>query len=115
MEAGLPAKLSGEEDTYLLNVALAHVSYTLGRVKETIAHIDRILRAKYARDEEYLLCVKRYLTLQQNRYDNDRIEAVLACFHKPETIRKLYDFDLSYHSDVGERKPQSRHTACPIW
>lgn len=91
MEAGLPAKLSGEEDTYLLNVALAHVSYTLGRVKETIAHIDRILRAKYARDEEYLLCVKRYLTLQQNRYDNDRIEAVLACFHKPETIRKLYD------------------------
>ena len=89
-EAGLPAKLSAGEDTYLMSVALAHVNYTLGKTADVVRYIDKALRTGACADREYLLCVKRYLSLKQNKYNLEDIRTALEYFHKPETVERIY-------------------------
>ncbi|MBQ7416298.1 MAG: YcaO-like family protein [Oscillospiraceae bacterium] len=89
-EAGIPAILGREEKHYLMNMALAHVRYSLGKHGEVISHLDKAIRTKVADDEEYLICLKRYLSLRQEQYTADEIKATLTFLHNPETVEKLY-------------------------
>jgi hypothetical protein len=89
-EAGIPAVATAAEKNYLMNVALAHVRYTLGKHKEVIGHLDQALTSGACDDVEYLICLKRYLSLRQEQYTADEIKATLDFFHNPETVEKLY-------------------------
>lgn len=89
-ESGIPAKLASGEETYLMSAALAHVSYSFGRTKDVISYLTKAIRANTSADLEYLICLKRYLTLQQNKYAPQDIRATLEYFHKPETVAALY-------------------------
>ena len=89
-ETGIPANISYQEDSFLLSAAIAHVSYTLGKTKDVISCIDTMLCQGMDNTSEYLLCVKRYLTLQQEQQDPAMIRTILECFHKPETVVDLY-------------------------
>lgn len=89
---GLSANLSDTENTYLLTAALAHINYTLGRYADAVKHIGNMLRLVPSRNEEYLLCVKRYLSLLANRYEKAEIKATLEFFHRPETVEHLYSY-----------------------
>lgn len=88
--ANLCAKLPPNEDAYLMHAALAYVSYTLGKLADTANHIDHMLAKCKGEEEEYLVCVKRYLSLMQNGYGKDEIKEILTYFHTPESIQKFY-------------------------
>lgn len=91
-EAGIPANLSGAEDSYLQYAAIAFVSYILGKKKSAISCLDAMLHLNIPNNEyaEYLLCLKRYLTLQEEAFSPDTIKEILRCFHKTQTLDILY-------------------------
>ncbi len=41
-------------------------------------------------EQEYLLCLKRYITMGLYQYDEAQIKALLQMFHRPETVNELY-------------------------
>lgn len=92
-ESGLPANLSAQEESYLMNAAMAHISYTLGRYKDVIMYLDPAIRQ--STDPEYLICIKRYISMKLNKYTQEDALAVLRQFHKQETVDSL----LSYIND----------------
>ena len=89
-QANLPARLSQSQEQYFLNAAMAHITYTLGRSAETVMCINKMLSESVEKDEEYLICIKRYLSLRADRYDESNIRTILEFFHNPETVRRLY-------------------------
>ena len=90
-ESGIPARLSPEQESYLMNISLAHVSYTLGKKKDVVTYLGQILRADHPAEEDYLICVKRYLSLQLNGYKPEQIKDTLTFLHTPEIVCRLYD------------------------
>ena len=88
--ANIAARTSLSEESYLLSAALAHVNYALGRYAETVKYVNKMLAENVETDKEYLVCLKRYLSLTKQKYDGGAIREILACFHRPETIRQLY-------------------------
>lgn len=101
-QANLPVVTNAAQERYLMNAAMASVNYILGRKTEVIKHIDRMLSEHMANDEEYLICIKRYLMLCADRYDKEQIRSVLEYFHKPETVCRLY-------SAISENKNPMEH------
>lgn len=89
-EAGIPAVLPRQEQTFLMNVSLAHVSYTLGKYKDVINYLTSLICAG-GNHQEYLICLKRYLSLLLNRYTPAEIRATLDYLHNPQTVAQLYD------------------------
>lgn len=89
--AGISANLSPREDAYLMAAALACVSYTMGRFGETVSQIERMLPAAPEDHREYLICVKRYLSLRLGGWKDADIQAFLALFHNAATVQKLFD------------------------
>lgn len=87
-EAGIPAKLTGKEESLLMFAALAHISYTLRRKKDTVTYIDRMIGLGDLEETEYLLCLKRYLTMQ-GRYEEEELFEILGCFHSRKSIEQL--------------------------
>lgn len=89
-QANLPATLSNAEERYFMNAAMAHVSYTMGRQADAVKYIDQMLLESVDKDEEHLICVKRYLNLRADGYEESKIRTILEFFHKPETVEQLY-------------------------
>lgn len=89
-ETGIPALISLDEDFYFKNAAIGHVSYTLGKKQDALSCMNAMFRSAPKEDMEYLLCVKRYLTMLIDGYEADTIKLVLTKFHKPETVDTLY-------------------------
>lgn len=90
--ANLCATISPNEDEYLLHASLAYVSYALGKLDNTVNYLSNMLANCPPSEEEYLLCVKRYLSLSLNKYGKDEIKNILTVFHTPESIEKLYGY-----------------------
>lgn len=101
-ESGIPAVLPREEEAYLMNVSLAHVSYSLRKYKDAITYINQILYSESPEEEEYLICVKRYLSLQVNGYKPEEIEKTLMFLHNPETVHRLYSHLNSKQNPLNE-------------
>ena len=91
LEAGIPANISKEEETFLMNAAMAHVSYTLRRPKDTLGYINNMLGSGQCQEAEYLLCVKRQISLAQNGYSLEESRKILEALHKEETVMRLFD------------------------
>ena len=89
-ESGIPANLSADEESYLMNTAMAHINYSLGKIKESVGFIGKALRSNAATDKEYLLCLKRYLSLKLQEYSAEDIQTTLRYFHQPQTVERLY-------------------------
>lgn len=88
--AKLSAQLSQKEEQYILFASLAYVYYTLGRYQETVMCIDKMIDNCDDLDVEFLICLKRYLSLVLNRYDKAETKRILEYFHRPESVDKLY-------------------------
>ena len=88
--AGISADLSPREDAYLMAASLACVSYTMGRYGETVSQIERMLPAAPEQDREYLICLKRYLSLILNGWKPAAIKDFLLLFHNADTVQKLF-------------------------
>ena len=89
-ESGIPANIPGKEEAFLMNAAMAHVAYTLGRQKDTLAYISSILRSGQYRESEYLLCVKRQISLAQNGYSPEESRKILEALHSDASVTQLF-------------------------
>ena len=87
--ARLSARLSREEELRWLHGALGHVYYVLGKYPEAIRCVTALLSGAEPKEAEYLLGVKRYLSLMASGYDKREIERILRFFHQPETVAEL--------------------------
>jgi len=89
--AGIPAEISLADKLYYMNAVYAYVSYTLGRRADAVKYIGNMIAKGPETHREYLVCVKRYLTLQMNRYPEAEIRRILEYFHQEQSVQKLYD------------------------
>ena len=87
--AKIPASLSPLESDLLLSGSLAYVYYTLGQYGQVLKCIEAMLPR--CDDQQYLLCLKRYLSMLLSGKKQDEIKGLLELFHRPETVQALYD------------------------
>ncbi len=89
--AKLTAILSPALESYYMSAALAFVYWALGRRNDMIPCVDAMIPLAAAEDSEYLICLKRYLSLVRGGHDASHIRKVIEFFHRPGTSRRLYD------------------------
>ena len=87
--AKLSADLPQAEENNFLSAALGYVNWALGRRKEVLPFVERMIPTAEGDDLEYLICLKRYLSLTKTGYAD--IRQVIEFFHRPQTVRRLYD------------------------
>lgn len=91
--AKLSLDLNAEEDSWLLIAALAYISYSMGQYKKTISYIEKMIPFLEKNDgasTEYLVALKKYLSLLVYGYENSEVDNVLKMFHREETIDQIY-------------------------
>lgn len=87
----LAATLTFHEQDLLMSATLGYVYYTLGKYKEAEQCAEKLVSASEHFDTEQLLCLKRYLSLSANHYDQTQTRQILEYFHKEETVASLFD------------------------
>lgn len=88
--AKLSLKLSPLESSQLMAASLAYVYFDMKKYAEAAQCIHSVIPGKGERDTEYLICLKRYLSMCVHRYEAEQIRKILDFFHRPETVEKLY-------------------------
>lgn len=91
-EAGLPAMMPQEQGDYLMNATMAYAHYTLGNYADTVDNINKMLQSEWCPEVGYLICLKRYLSMLQNKYVAEDIRKTLELFHNEEDVQKLYEY-----------------------
>lgn len=89
-ESWIPVVLPPQQDRYYLDGAIACICYAMGRYDEAILYITNMIRSKEEKELPYLICLKRYLSLKQNRYEEHEIRSILTHFHGEELVQSLY-------------------------
>lgn len=89
-QANLPTKISSSKEQYLMNATIANLNYSMGRNAEVVKYIGKMLSNDDEKDVERLICIKRYLSLIQDGYDEVTVRTILEYFHKCETVKWLY-------------------------
>lgn len=84
----LPLKLDRNESEMLMIATLCYFQYTLGRCKEVLQGISKLLTLPCLQQPGKLLCLRRYLMLTEQNYDKQTIDALLSDFH-PEDFQWL--------------------------
>ena len=87
--AKLSADLTAAEEDRLMKASLAYVHYAMGQYDAVVKYLNALITPGCAH-EEYLICLKRYLTAQLDGTDDAAIRETLQFFHREETVRKLY-------------------------
>lgn len=87
--ARLSAKLKPQDDKRLMSASLGYIYYALGRVNEVITCLATMIETASGEELEYLICLKRYLTLKQERQDPEMIQKILTLFHRSSTVSEL--------------------------
>ena len=92
VESRLHLNLTSKESAYYMAATLAYVYYDLKKYDMVFKNINLMLESKIAENEEFLICLKRYVSLLINKYSNENIESLLYLFHKEESVNKLLSF-----------------------
>lgn len=81
---------SSEVETKIKAATMGCVYYNLGQFGETVKYIKEMLPVCEQEEQEYLICLERYLSMKQYSYNDEQIKTLLDMFHKPETVDGLY-------------------------
>ena len=120
--AKLAAKTTPQEETKLYAATLGCIFYTIGKYGDVLRYIQQLIPLCEKTEKEYLICLKRYLSLKLYKYEADQIDAILRQFHKPETVEEIYAciksnrnplerFTLHCDSECNENCPL-KHCCC---
>ncbi len=88
--AKLSADISPAEEGKLMAATMGCVYYNLGKLKECADCVQRLISACAQDEQEYLICLRRYLSMKLYRYDSEQIRALLDLCHRPETVAEIY-------------------------
>ena len=70
---------------------MSFIYYTLGRYNDVINCLDRMIDINAYDNIDKLICIKRYLTLVNQKYSIDRIRKFLEYFHNKETVDDIFN------------------------
>ena len=90
--AKIMADLNNKEQTFFMSATMAYVYYTLGNLPLAEKHVDQMLKNNTNYNEEFLVCLKRYLSMKVCNCDSITIENTLSFLHNEETKSKLYSY-----------------------
>lgn len=119
--AQLSAMPDRKREGCLMAASLGYVYYALGKYAEAVKCVNNMLPLSDQKDAEYLICVKRYLSLLLSRYDKDRIRQILDYFHSEESVSKLWRCiesggnpmeEYTLHCDMSCGEDCLLHAAC---
>lgn len=114
----LSAELSPRDEDKMMKISLAYVQYALGNHNSVIKYLTAVIPCYKGAEEEYLICLKRYLSMEQDGISGKEIRSTLGFFHRSETVARLYDClgagrnpleDFTLHCDAGCTQ------SCPIY
>ncbi len=119
--AGLHLKIEKKPENRLKWFALAYINYSLMRHSETVKYINLLLNSEDAENDDFLLCLKRYLNLSEQAVSPEEIKNVLKYFHCSDTVEKLYSYinqnanplnDFVVHCDMNCNKDCYLYNYC---
>lgn len=88
--AKLSANISGAEESQLMAASLGYAYYAMGKHADLLKCLQSMIPNSSGEDTEYLICLKRYLSLKQHKYEPDQIRSIVEFFH-PQTAPALYE------------------------
>ncbi len=88
--SALSLNFSDQENLYMMYASLAYINYAMMKYGEVIKYLDKMIKSPCVKNEGYLICLKRYLSLLINKYDQTEIKEILEFFHAGETCEELY-------------------------
>lgn len=119
--AGLHLKIEKKQETCLMWYALAYINYSFMRYSETIKYINLLLNSEVEENNNYLLCLKRYLSLLEQTVSLEEIKSTLKYFHHSEVVEKLFTYieqdtnplnDFIVHCDMNCNENCYLHQYC---
>lgn len=88
--AKLSAGLSSGEENRLMSAALGYTYWALGRRKDVLPMVEALIAGAGAEELDYLICLKRYLSLSAMGRGDEGIRGILAFFHSAQAADRLY-------------------------
>ena len=85
----LAVKLTGEENEFLTNASLGYAYFAMGKYPEALQCADAMTVVSAEEDSQYLIALKRWLTLQLEGAANAQILDTLAFFHDADVLKQL--------------------------
>ena len=86
----LSARAPAGLDHFLLAATKGYLYHCLGKSREAINCINAMLPMAKEEEADFLICLKRYLSLYLNQYQPEEISQMLYYLHKAPTVQKLY-------------------------
>ena len=77
---------------YLMSSSLAYVYYAMGNLTQALSFLEKMIPLAGENDTEYLLCLKRYLAMLVNNYNENDANRLVKFFHKETTISRLFSY-----------------------
>lgn len=106
------ARLSQEDEAFLMSASMAYVHYALGQYAAASQHIKGMMACKDGKDSELLICIKRYVDLKVAGYSDDQIRTLIEMFHTPETAALFFGYVDKHENPLAEFVLHCDLTAC---
>lgn len=87
--AKLSADLTQDEENYFMSAALGYVYWALGRRNDVIPCTESLISYASGDALEYLICLKRYVSLLRTGHTPEDSRRIIEFFHCEETAGKL--------------------------
>lgn len=75
---------------FLMNASKAYVFYSLGKLENAVEYIEGMISFVNTDEADFLICLKRYLSMRIHRRSDRETETLLRYMHRTETVDKLY-------------------------
>lgn len=85
LAATAPAAL----DRFLMLATQGYVYFALGKLQQVVDCVNGMIPSATTEEKDFLICLKRYLTLKLKGYTPEQIQQLLRYLHEAETVEKL--------------------------
>ena len=76
-------------DSYMMLSSLAYIYYSINDLAQALLFVEKLIPVAEDKELKYLLCLKRYLAMRVNGYDEEYAKKLVAAFHCDDTVQKL--------------------------
>lgn len=77
-------------DHFLLNASMGYAYYALGKLPHAVGCINAMLPKANEEETDFLICLKRYLSMKIHNRSAEETRELLTYMHKRETVEDLY-------------------------
>ncbi len=85
----IPSQISSRYQKYLMAASLGYIYISLGKYRDAAAQVGAMISGGSEKDLQYLICLKRYLSMVAEGYPPSQIKELLLCLHQPELVQEL--------------------------